>query len=104
MKANLNQQTRKRLIERGYHPELVETYIAQIRQKRDLFGFGDFLALKKNEVLLVQVTSRSNMSSRRKKIAESPLVGVVRDANIRIELWGFYKEKNRWQVKVEDLS
>ena len=104
MKANLNQQTRKRLTESGYHVELVETYNAFIRQKKDLFGFGDFLAIKKDEVLLGQVTSRSNMSSRRKKIAESPLVGLVRDANIRIELWGFYKEKNRWKVKVEDLS
>jgi len=104
MKEDLNQQTRKRLTESGYRVELVETYDAFIRQKKDLFGFGDFLAIKKDEVLLVQVTSRSNMSSRRKKIAESPLVGLVRDANIRIELWGFYKEKNRWKVKVEDLS
>jgi hypothetical protein len=38
------------------------------------------------------------MSSRRKKITEHENVGKVREAGIRIELWGFYKEKNRWQV------
>ena len=61
-------------------------------------------AIKRDEVLLVQVTSKSNMSSRRKKITEHENVGVVRESGMRIELWGFYKEGNRWKVKIEDLS
>lgn len=104
MKANLNQQTRKRLEEQGYLVELVESYNAFTRRKHDLWGFIDFLAIKRDEVLAVQVTSKSNMSSRRKKITEHPKVDMVRMANIRIELWGFYKEANKWQVKIEDLS
>jgi hypothetical protein len=104
MKTNLNQQTRKRLSELGYTIELMERWCAFSRRKHDGFGFADFIAIRRDEVLLVQVTSKSNMSSRRKKITEHENVGKVREAGIRIELWGFYKENNRWQVKVEDLS
>ena len=104
MKTNLNQQTRKRLSELGYTIELMERWCPFSRRKHDGFGFADFIAIRRDEVLLVQVTSKSNMSTRRKKITEHENVGKVREAGIRIELWGFYKESNRWQVKVEDLS
>ena len=104
--ANLNQQTRKRLEEDGYLVENVEKYNTFSRRKNDLWGFIDFLAIKRDTILAVQVTSKDNMSSRRKKIAEHENVGKVREAGIRIELWGFYKEKGKreWQLKVEDLS
>lgn len=102
--ANLNQLTRKRLEEDGYLVENVEKYNTFSRKKNDLWGFIDFLAIRRDEVLAIQTTSKSNMSARRKKIAEHENVGKVREAGIRIELWGFYKESNRWQVKIEDLS
>ena len=102
--ANLNQQTRKRLEEDGYLVENVEKYNTFSRKKNDLWGFIDFLAIRRDEVLAIQTTSKGNMSSRRKKIAEHENVGKVREAGIRIELWGFYKESNRWKVKIEDLS
>jgi len=104
MKTNLNQQTRKRLEEQGYLVELVESYNAFTKRKHDLWGFIDFLAIKRDDILAIQVTSKANMSSRRKKITEHDNVGKVREAGIRIELWGFYKEGNRWQVKIENLS
>lgn len=100
----INQQTRKRLTEEGYLVENVEKFNFITKHKNDLWGFIDFLAIKRDTILAVQVTSKSNMASRRKKIEEHENVGKVREANIRIELWGFYKEKNRWQVKIEDLS
>lgn len=104
MATNLNQPTRKRLEEQGYLVENVEKFNFITKRKNDLWGFIDFLAINRDDVLAVQVTSKSNMSSRRKKITEHPNVGMVRMAGIRIELWGFYKEKNRWQVKIENLS
>ena len=104
MATNLNQPTRKRLTDLGYLVENVEKYNTFSRRKNDLWGFIDFLAIRRDEVLAVQVTSKSNMSSRRKKITEHENVGKVREAGIRIELWGFYKEGRRWEVKVEDLS
>lgn len=102
--VNLNQQTRKRLEDAGYLCELVEKYNAFSRHKNDLFGFLDWIAIKRDEVLGVQVTSLAHMSDRRKKIADHENVNTVREAGIRIELWGFYKENNRWKVKIEDLS
>jgi hypothetical protein len=104
MPTNLNIPTRKRLTDQGYLVENVEKFNFITKRKNDLWGFIDFLAIKRDEVLAVQVTSKGNMSSRRKKITEHPNLGIVREAGIRIELWGFYKEKNRWQVKIEDLS
>lgn len=82
----------------------MERYCPFSRRKHDGWGFIDFLAIKRDEVLGVQVTSKGHMSDRRKKISEHENVGIVREAGIRIELWGFYKEKNRWMVKIEDLS
>jgi len=102
--ANLNIPTRKRLTDLGYLVENVEKYNTFSRQKNDLWGFIDFLAIRRDEVLAIQVTSKANMSSRRKKIAEHENVGKVREAGIRIELWGFYKEGRKWEVKIEDLS
>ena len=93
------------LREEGYKVAIVEhwNHFAQIRQ--DLFGFIDLLAIKPGEVLAVQVTSVSNMSSRRNKIADHENVGPVRESGIRIELHGWAKGANgRWQVKREDLS
>lgn len=97
--------TRKRLEEAGYLCELVEKYNAFSRHKNDLFGFLDWLAIKRDEVLGVQVTTKDHMSDRRNKITNHPNVGMVREAGIRIELWGFYKKENgRWEVLIEDLS
>jgi len=104
MATNLNQPTRKRLEDQGYLVELMERWCPFSKRKHDGFGFADFIAIRRDEVLLVQVTSKANMSSRRKKISEHPNVGIVRESGIRIELWGFYKEGNRWKVKIEDLS
>lgn len=104
MPTNLNIPTRKRLTDDGYLVENVEKYNTFSKKKNDLWGFIDFLAIKRDEVLAIQVTSKSNMSARRKKMTEHENIGKVREAGIRIELWGFYKEKNRWKVKIEDLS
>jgi hypothetical protein len=104
MPTNLNIPTRKRLTDDGYLVENVEKYNTFSRKKNDLWGFIDFLAIRRDEVLAIQVTSKSNMSARRKKMTEHENIGKVREAGIRIELWGFYKEKNRWKVKIEDLS
>jgi hypothetical protein len=104
MPTNLNIPTRKRLTEEGYLVENVEKYNTFSKKKNDLWGFIDFLAIRRDEVLAIQVTSKSNMSARRKKMTEHENIGKVREAGIRIELWGFYKESNRWKVKIEDLS
>ena len=79
------------LRDKGYHVEVVEqNKRAGIKVwKVDLFGFVDLLAIRRGEVLGVQVTSRSNVSSRVKKITDSPLLPLVREAGIRVLVQGW---------------
>ena len=85
-------------------PAVVESFNSFTKQRKDLNGFIDILAIKKDETLAIQATSRSNISSRVKKIAECEHVGAVREANWRIEVWGWAKINGRWQLKRVDCS
>lgn len=98
------QRSLKYLRDLGYHVEIVEHFNSFTKQRKDLFGFADLLAIRENEVLLVQVTSRGNVSARVNKITESPLLGIVRKAAIRIEVHGWGKLKAGWCNRVVDLS
>jgi hypothetical protein len=88
----------------GYTCEVVERWNAFTRTRKDLFGFIDILAIRANETLAVQTTSKGNISARAKKIADHENVGFVRDANWSIHIHGWEKVGNRWQVKVVDVS
>lgn len=99
------QRSLEYLREQGYHCEVVEKWNAWTKQRKDLWGWADVLAIRRNEVLAVQVTSGSNVSARIKKIQESDTVGLVRDAGIRIEIHGWRKATNgRYVIRVEDIS
>lgn len=87
-----------------YHCEVVEKWNPWKRIRQDLWGWCDILAIRKGEVLAVQVTS-SGVASRIKKIQESDTVAKVRDAGIRIEVHGWTKRANgRYAIRVEDIS
>jgi len=89
----------------GYLVEKVEhrnAFMAHVTH--DLWQFADLLAIRRGEVLAVQVTSAANHATRRTKIADNPKVGRVREAGIRIEIHSWRKDGNRWQVRREDLS
>ena len=91
--------------ERGFHAEVVERWIPGANIRRDLWGFADVLCIgDSSPVTVVQATSASNVSARITKIAESPLVGCVRKAGIRILVHGWFKKKGRWQVREVDVS
>lgn len=62
------QRSLKKLRDAGYLAEVTEKYNSFIKQRKDLFGFIDVLAVKGNEVLAVQTTSGSNVSARIEKI------------------------------------
>jgi len=97
-------RTLKELRKQGYLADVTEKWIPGANIRRDLFGFIDVLAIKGKEVLGVQATSYANTSARVKKIADHEHVGTVRDAGIRIEIWGWRKVKNRWQARIVDVS
>ena len=88
----------------GYHVEVVEHWNHFARQRRDLWGFADLLAIRPGEVLAVQVTSGSNVSARVKKIAEHENTQFVREAGIAIHVHGWRKLKAGWSPKIIDLS
>lgn len=88
----------------GYHCEIVEKWNSFTKQRKDLWGWCDILAIRKDEILAVQVTA-SAVADRIKKIQESTTVALVRDAGIRIEVHGWRKNsKGRYVIRVEDIS
>jgi hypothetical protein len=98
--VNLTNRTTLKLREQGYLCENVEKYNYFTKRKNDLFGFIDVVAISKDETLAVQVTSKSNMSSRIKKISESDNYPLVMGAGWRIIVHGWFKnKKNRWECK-----
>jgi hypothetical protein len=104
-KVNLTVKSRDKLKEDGFTlVETVERWNSFARVKNDLFGIIDVLAVGGGVTLAVQVTSRDNLSSRRKKITESPAYPELLKAGWRIELHGWHKTNRRWQCKLEVLG
>lgn len=101
------ERTLRELRKHGYIAEVVERFNAHSRTTNDLFGFVDVLAIGPEtlETLGIQCTSRTNMSSRIKKIADSNVFPHVAACGWRIEVWGWDKQLNgRWRVKRVELA
>jgi hypothetical protein len=99
------QRSLKHLRDQGYLAEVVEKTIPRVFIKKDLYGFIDILAIRDGEILGVQATSGSNVSSRVDKIANHDNVGAVRKAGIRIHVHGWRKNsKRRWVLREVDCS
>jgi len=98
------QRSLKYLRELGYLVEVVERTIPKTFIKKDLFGFADLLAIRENEVMLVQVTSGTNVSARVKKITESEHIDMVRKSGMSVFVHGWRKLKSGWAPKIVDLS
>jgi hypothetical protein len=99
------QRSLKYMRERGFHAEVVEKWIPGANIRKDLWGFVDIVCLGDGgPITVVQSTSASNLAARITKIAESPLVGRVRSAGIKILVHGWRKVKGRWQVREVDVS
>ena len=88
----------------GYLSWITEHWCSFTRKRKDLWTICDVLCLKDDEVCAVQTTSYSNISARVKKITECEYTETLRKANIRIEVHGWRKVGNQWQVKIKDLS
>jgi hypothetical protein len=92
--TSLNQRTVALLKDRGYQCDIVESYNAFTKRKKDLFGVFDILAIGKGETIGVQITSKSNISSRIKKIEESEYLPLLLEAGWRIIVFGWFKKDN----------
>lgn len=101
--------TVKNLRERGYLVANVEKYNHHIKRRIDLFGFIDVIGVGPQGTIAVQSTGDahsgwSNFNKRIQKIADHENVDMVREAGWIIEVHGWKKVKNRWTVKIVDVS
>jgi hypothetical protein len=98
------QRSLEYLREQGYHCEVVETWNPWKRVRQDLWGWCDILAIRRDEVLAVQVTA-AGVAARIKKIQESDTIARVREAGIRVEVHGWTKRANgKYVLRMEDIS
>ena len=104
VKPNINQKTIDMFRDMGYLIEKVEYFNSFTKRYKDLFGIFDYIAVGNGETVAIQVTSRSNMSSRIKKIQDSDNLTKCRDANWRIIVIGWDKPAHRWRSKTVDIS
>lgn len=106
MAVTPTQRSKRHLETAGYTVAIVERWNPHAGIRQDLFGFIDLLAIKAGETIAVQTTSSSNVAARVTKIADSPYVGVVREAGWRIVVQGWRKSKatGRWEVREVDCS
>lgn len=91
----------------NYEPQIVERYNSFSRTRSDLYGWIDILAIHKEtgDVLVVQTTSATNVSSRMNKITASEHLSLVRKAGWSIEVHGWKRGRNgRYTVRRENLS
>lgn len=94
----------------GYTAGVVERYNHHTRQKNDLYGFGDIVACKAGEgVVIVQTTVVASMAHRVAKVRAEPRAREWLDASphnrIEVHGWGRYKAKRggkaiRWKCRV----
>ena len=116
--ASLTAHTAKKWRGKGYYVEMTES-INRIRggmtRRHDLFGFVDMVALKPGEIILIQVTSRSNMSARFNKMRDGMVgngqfarpireiirmlaaTGVEGGVSIQILIEGWQKDEKAWK-------
>jgi len=95
-----SQRTVAHLRKLGYQTANVEHYNYFTKRKHDLFGCIDILAIGNNETLAVQVTSKSNMSARIKKIEASEALPEMLRSGWRVIVHGWWKGTNgRYQLK-----
>lgn len=103
--VSLTPRSKAYLEAQGWLVEVVERWIPRTNTRKDLWGFGDILAIRPGETLLVQVTSTAHQANRIDKIANHPNVGAVREAGWAIHVHGWMKNtKGRWVLTVTDVS
>ena len=95
----------KMLRDDGWLADVTERWIPGANIRKDLFGFGDIMALKPNQILMVQTTTASNMSARINKIADHENIGMVRESGMMVHVHGWFQDdKKKWHCKIKDVS
>lgn len=96
----------EKLKNEGWIVETVERFIPRVNIRKDLLGFIDQLCFKDGEVLAVQSTNWTNVSSRVNKITDSEYLPMVRKLGWSIHVMGWrWDEKGKeWVCRITDMS
>lgn len=103
MKTSPTQRTLKKLRDAGYTCAITEHWNPFARQRQDLFGFIDILAIKGKDILGIQTTTATNLSTRVKKIIKHKNYPLLKNAGIKICVHGWRKLKTGWDCKETSL-
>lgn len=102
--------------DQGWPCQVVESWIPQARRRRDLFGFGDVIALDgKPGSVLIQSTTGSHLAARRNKVRLQPEARLWLLAGNRILLvaWrkitqrkadGKMSKVKKWEPLIEEVK
>lgn len=94
VKADYNERSVEWLKAQGYKVERVDHYDPILKRHFDLFGIFDYLALREGETVGVQITSKSNLSTRKKKILDGYGYKWVSAAGWKVLVLGWEKGAN----------
>lgn len=93
-------RSKSKLEKEGWFVASVEKYNSFVKRRFDLWEFGDLLAFRGDEVLIVQTTSGSNVSSRIEKIKHLPVADHwLQSATRQIHVHGWAKKGPRGKAK-----
>lgn len=101
--ADLNKPCKAWMEREGWKFERVDTWNSITQRAADLLGMFDYLAfdLTTGTTIGVQMTSKQNMSARRKKLMEDKRLVWVQACGWRVVVVGFDKGTNgRWRETV----
>lgn len=106
-KASYNPRVVKQLEADGWFPTTTDYWDAFSRRTKDLYSCIDVIGIGKQGTIAVQVTSRGNMASRRKKVLAAEAFPHMQDAGWIVEVWGYDQPKGkgtRYRLKRERLN
>lgn len=97
------QRSLAKLRREGWLVAIVEKYNAFIKRRIDLWGFGDLLAIRGDQCLIVQTTSGAHVSERLTKIRFIPAAEEwIKSPNRKIVVHGWSKRGPRGKRKTWD--
>lgn len=92
--AEIRKKAIQELIKQGW----LTWYPPKVRFKQnDIFGIIDLLALKKNKMRYIQLTSLPNLARQRKKILSFFKKEKVK---LPVEIWVWLKKKKRFKIEM----
>lgn len=103
MTASTTTLSKKYLEKKGYTVERVEYWNSFTHHRVDFLGVADLIALDGTRLLLVQVTSRNSMSTRRNKSLKSEKLKLWLSAGGEILFHGWDKPAHRYRLKITDI-